>query len=190
LANADGRVTPEEVNLISKMYRLLGLDPDQAFRDIHAAATEPVQVRAPETEDAAGFAIPRKPSPAPRSVVDLAKVHSMQAESDGVAALLRNIFVEEAEPTPAPAAKDAAANGDAQCVLGLDPAHSRLVLKLVSAEQWPRQEIEVIAEQIGLMPNGAIDVINEVAMERLSEPLIEGDDPVVINLAIREELGL
>jgi uncharacterized tellurite resistance protein B-like protein len=185
LANADGRVTPEEVNLISRMYRLLGLDPDQAFRDIHAAATEPVQVAAPKTGETAGFAIPAKPSAGARSVVDLAKVQSMQAESDGVAALLRNIFMEEVKPAPTPTVKD-----DAESVLGLDTVHSRFVLKLVSAEQWPRQEIIVIAEQIGLMPNGAIDVINEIAMDRVNELLIEGDDPVVINLAIREELGL
>ena len=40
------------------------------------------------------------------------------------------------------------------------------------------------------MPSGAMDVINEVAMETAGEPVVEGDDELTVNDdAVRELLA-
>ena len=54
-ARADGAIDREEIGMIEKIYRLLGLDPRQAYGDIHALQTgdtwrpaeRPITVRPP-----------------------------------------------------------------------------------------------------------------------------------------------
>jgi hypothetical protein len=68
VAQADDRVTPEEIRQLQKIFRLLGLEPDSVFSKVHAAATEPVSVSSRSTiawdaveNETSGFAIPGPP---------------------------------------------------------------------------------------------------------------------------------
>ncbi|MBY0506694.1 MAG: TerB N-terminal domain-containing protein [Bryobacteraceae bacterium] len=178
LASADGDVSPAEVSLIGKLYERLGIDPKRAYGDIHAAATEPVRM-ALSSEPAPAYRIPAAPRPGPR--VDLAKVQAMQVETERVSELLRGIFVEEAVAVTPPAAGS---------VSGLDAAHSGLVHRLLAAAGWPRADFNALASEAGLLPDGALDTINEMALDRAGDLLLEGDDPVTLNPATREALQL
>lgn len=63
VAQADAQVTPDEIRQLQKIFRLLGLEPEDVFSRVHAAATEPVSMPdAGTTEDnRAGYAIPPRP---------------------------------------------------------------------------------------------------------------------------------
>ena len=60
---------------------------------------------------------------------------------------------------------------------------------LLSVHTGPDSEFEESAVELGLMPAGAIETINDVAFELCDEPMIEGDDPLEVNkFAIKELL--
>ena len=54
---------------------------------------------------------------------------------------------------------------------GLDAAHSGLLRRLAAKTVWPRIEVERLAGELGLLPDGALEVINEAAFDRCGAPL-------------------
>lgn len=187
LAGTDGHLHPNEVKLLGKLYPLLGLEAQAVYSDIHqlrsGAADEPVAMRRAEMPQ--GFAIPPAPREAPARTValDLHKVRARLVETERVSHLLSQIFVEEEEtpsaPRPAPPT-------DGFTVAGLDSGHSALLLMLAGADSWRRLQVEKMAAALGLLPDGALETINEAAFAACGAILLEGDEILEIN---RDVLG-
>lgn len=180
LAQADGFVSPDEVKLLERVYKLLGVDAGRVFSDIHAAApgraSTPLSTQRAETE---GFRL------------DRSRIEALQRDTERVSALLSTIFVEEAPPAPSPppeAEPEALTPGSAT-LMGLDSANGALLRLLLSRPTWTRSELEDAAADLDLMLDGALEQINEAAFEAFDEPLIEGEDPVEINPHILEQLS-
>ncbi|MEU5867109.1 TerB N-terminal domain-containing protein [Nonomuraea sp. NPDC047529] len=180
VAAADGRISPDEVKTLTKIYRLLELDPALLpAASTPAPATEPVVVRPAEPER--GYAIPQQ-APAPLVRLDEAAIAAKLAETARVGALLGSIFTEdEAPPVAAPPPAVAP-------VAGLDGQHSGLVRELASAEQLSRARFEQLAARWKLLPDGALDRINEAAYELTGEPLLDGDDPIWVDRNLLGEM--
>lgn len=180
VAAADGRISPAEVKTLTKIYRLLELDPTLIpTTNMPAPATEPIVVRPAQPEP--GYAIPRRTA-APIIQLDEAAIAAKLAETARVGALLGSIFAEEETPpaaTPLPAAAP---------VAGLDGQHSGLVRELATAEQISRAQFEQVAARWKLLPDGALDRINETAYELVGEPLLDGDDPIRIDRNLLGEI--
>lgn len=185
LVGLDGHVAPEEIVTLQKVYRQLGLNPDAVFADTHSAATEPVTVR--PAEESIGYTIPVQPPPRQSSTsrVNLDRVRAMEMESQQVSSLLAGIFTDEEENTGKTEQPAVPAAVVIIRVLDLDAPHSRFVLSLVERHSWSRAELETLAAEHRLMPDGAIDAVNEAALDLHGEPLLEGDDPVEVNPALR-----
>lgn len=191
---ADGHAGPDEIKSLQKLYRLLGLDPGSVHATIHALQagetdrSAPVTVVAP-TSPERGFAIPAQEQPSLGRTakrmrgIDLAAVQSKLAESAKVAELLAGIFVED-EPAQERVAPSA---GTEKLVGGLDAAHSRIFARLGERTSWPLAEFEALTRSFQLMPQGALDTINEAAIEKCGVPLIEGDDPLTIDTSVYAE---
>jgi uncharacterized tellurite resistance protein B-like protein len=203
-AGADGFISPEEIDLLRRIYPLLGLEPDDLFGHIHAlassagglarSASEPVVVRraAPTTS---GRRIPRPDEIAPKSIrgveaigLDQARIQSKLAETAIVAALLGSVFSENDLP-PAPIPEPQVSNrGDGLIIPPLDGSHSSLLRLLGERMSWPRAEFEALAERHGVLPDGAIETINEAAFEKAGELVVDGDDPLELNRDVWKEL--
>ncbi|QSQ14169.1 tellurite resistance TerB family protein [Myxococcus landrumensis] len=194
VAVADGSVSPQEIKTLSKLYAMLGLDESTVYSRVHAAtaprptaATEPVPMRlagAPEK----GFDIPAPPPEKnERLALDMRTVQAKLAETAAVSSLLGSIFAdEEAPPPPAPTPPPTTEAG----VAGLDALHTSLLRALVAKPEWPRPEVEKLASGLGLLPEGALDVINDAAFEVCGEPLIEGDETLQLNeQAVKEMMS-
>ncbi len=120
------------------------------------------------------------------------------AETEAVAILLAGIFTDDELVASAglPGGRDAAVGAatphgnDAGHGPGfLDEAHSRLLSEIATRSSWSRADFARAAAQHGVMPSGALEVINEAAMEAAGEPAVEGDDELVVNNdALRELL--
>ena len=65
---------------------------------------------------------------------------------------------------------------------GLDAAHSALVRRLAERTQWSRPDYEDAALAFDLMPDGALETINEWAFETFDEPLLEDADLVLVRM--------
>ncbi|WP_188778337.1 tellurite resistance TerB family protein [Marmoricola endophyticus] len=98
--------------------------------------------------------------------------------------------------TSAPVPGAAADGGDettrvaASSYEGLDAAHSAFLQALLGETTWSRADIEELAESNHLMPDGAIDIINEYALEITGDTLLDENDTdtFTINDFAREEL--
>ncbi|QWF21014.1 TerB N-terminal domain-containing protein [Nocardioides sp. LMS-CY] len=219
VAAADGVISPEEVSTLTKIYKLIELNPAEVHSRLHAhltgaarpaPATGPVTVRAGGEPDA-GYPITEPPAESagkhrgdeePGGVgLDLASIEAKFAETAAVSALLADIFngdSTDADQDPTGPPSDAPSDGTSdpaadvpvvRLVADLDAPHSAFVLALVERETWSRVELEELAALWQLMPDGAIDRINEAALDAADETLLdEDDDTYTINAYAREEL--
>ncbi|HJX28998.1 MAG TPA: tellurite resistance TerB C-terminal domain-containing protein, partial [Thermoanaerobaculia bacterium] len=53
---------------------------------------------------------------------------------------------------------------------------------------WERIEVERLAASFALLPDGALEVLNEAAYARCGAPLLEGDEIIEIEPEILEEM--
>ncbi|MBP7996197.1 MAG: TerB N-terminal domain-containing protein [Candidatus Microthrix sp.] len=194
LAAADGVVSPEEITTLTKLYKLLGIDESELYRTVHTLGTDTDTDTGPLTVRTADYDAPRHAIPAPDPAgtgirLDPAKVQARMAETATVTALLADIFTEEdppADPVPSAPSPD---DSDGVTIEGLDSAHSALAAHLLAQTTWERADAEKAAGNLGLlMLAGAIDRINEAAMDICGEPLIDGDDPLELNHYAAQEL--
>lgn len=178
LAQADGVVSPEEVKLLEKIYKLLGIDQARVFSDVHVASAGGQAVPA-ATPEGGGFRL------------DPARIAALQADTEKVSVLLASIFQEEVVEAPVPKDEPVAeieAAVVSNQLLGLDEAHSALVRLLLSRQQWSREELLDAATDLDLMLDGALEHINEAAFDLLDMPLLEGEDPVELNSEALEKM--
>ncbi|WP_273943603.1 TerB N-terminal domain-containing protein [Kutzneria chonburiensis] len=185
IAAVDGEITSDEVRKLESLFQGLGLDPKLIYSALHEAATTSITDDEPVVMSTTGTAAPRVPVPRPTRtsaartglVLDPALLAAKRAESARAAAQLAEIFAADDEPATAATA----VAEDVDVVSGLDQAHSSLFRQLVTREQWARVEVERMAADLGLLPDGALDLLNETAFDHTDGPLWEGDDPITID---------
>lgn len=181
LTHADGAASPAEVKVLEKVFRMLGQNEGTVYARLHGAAAEPVTVRPAQVEGISYKLPPRPPAPIPSHpgmTLDMAKVAALRAESAKVSDLLGSIFKEDDTPLVQVPDTHTHESADEPCLLGLDPDHAGLLQALLSRSQWSRDELEDLCSDRGLMVDGALERINEAALEALDEPIIEGEDPL------------
>ena len=202
VAGADGIVSSDEIKVLDRVYKLIGLNTEQLHRDIHELASKPATqpVTVVQPEETIRY---RVPSPPPahsletdRVELDRERIAEVMEATREVSDLLTEIFEgpSAAEPIEL-GAVEAEQGGDsatASVSCGpLDHAHARLVQYLAGQPYWPRGEFEQSAAKLGLMPAGAMETINDVAFRLCDEPFIEGDDPLEVNeVAVKELLDV
>ncbi|WP_299416085.1 TerB N-terminal domain-containing protein [Acaryochloris sp. IP29b_bin.148] len=182
LAAVDGDINPQEISILSKLYTLLDLDPQTVFHHIHDMTLGTTPAAAPAPDELSGQS-PPQPSPTTINELQLnpdliaAKVN----ESATVSALLADVFIEDdAHPLPT--------SDVVQGIAGLDRVHSQFLQRLSQQAAWPRQDLEPIVAELGLLVDGALEIINEAAFDHCDEPLTEGEDPIDINPEVLQEL--
>lgn len=185
VAGADGVVTPAEVRMLEKVYPLLGLDRNEVFAHIHGLSTAESSAAPHETFSPPAAALSHSPEKQDFAL-DMGRVEARMRETAAVTELLGSIFATDEAATGAPA--PSAPPADVDLIEGLDAAHSRLLRELPSQATISREELELLASTHGVLPDGAIETVNERAFEACDEPLFEGDDPLEINLAVLEEM--
>lgn len=196
VARADGQINPTEISMLTKIYPLLGFEPQMVYSHIHQLSTaqstapsmsEPVTVR-PASSQQKGFAIPAPLDEAKRDqdekqaigfVLDKTLIEAKKAESAAVAAILGDIFAED--ELPISAIKETS-------IAGLDAPHSELVRRIGERSCWSRDDLESVVTELGLMIDGALGTLNEAAFDQCEELLTEGDDPIEVNSQVLEGL--
>ena len=133
-----------------------------------------------------GFAVLLARSAEGGIALDMQRVEAKLVETAAVSALLAGIFVEEEEES---APVHATPLAGARAVSGLDERHGGLAHALGNLEALSREEFEQLGQRFGLLPDGAVaDVLNEAALEKCGEPLLDGDDPIEVNRRVLEEM--
>lgn len=193
LAQAYGTVSAEEVKLLERVYKVLQLDSQSLYTDLHSAATP--------RYTSANFGVPLDapiPTVLPQTggvVLNLDRIARLQRETEEVSALLAKVFAEEPEPEPEappemPPTINETQGNPAAIIPGMDSDHLAFLRLLLSRPQWTRSELEDAASDMDLMLDGALEHINDQAFEYFDMPITEGEEPVEINPDILEKLCL
>ncbi len=189
VAGADGQISPDEIRTLGKVYPMLGLAADDVYSHVHAMAagaatviegSEPVTVI--PAQPSTGFAIPSRPGPAQAVQLDMTTVKAKLAESAQISAILDDIFTDDEIVSAPPPMTPQAPTGKVPSAYGV------LLSRLVERPEWSRAEFETLVAECRLLPDGAIDTINEAAFDHTGGPVLEGDDPIQIDAATAKEL--
>jgi tellurite resistance protein len=194
IAQADGVVSPAEIKMLEKVYKVLGVDPKNVFTDVHAVAatglpvsTTHAAVAPPQTSST--LAPGQKPG---AFQLDTAKIAALQKDTEQVSALLANIFKDEEAPAPVvhePLDEEHHVSAPVAVagLVGLDEAHTSFVRLLLSRPTWSRAELEDTASDLELMLDGALERINEASFDAHDAPFTEGEDPITLNKEVLEK---
>ena len=177
VALLDGDAPPEAVKILEKIYKVLGVSSSRLFSDLHAIASGSEASLQQVSE-----AVVRDD----RFTLNRERIAARQADTDKVQALLANIFSDsddsesESEENALPSSPPL--NGAyGEMLLGLDQAHSTLARRMLARQEWSREDLLQMAEELDLMLDGALEYINDAAFEAFNMPFIESDSPIVLN---------
>jgi len=192
-AGAGAKVAPNDVKFLERLHMALGLPKDRVYAELHRiepATDNPVPVSVEKR--VAGIPIPKEretPVRASNSIqIDPGRLARVQRETETVSALLAQIFVEESGPVPiAPAT--VANDHEHPAFEGLDHAHAELVEFLEIRGEISRHEFEERARALNLLPNGAIERINDWSFDRFDEALLDDGEQVVMAANLRTRLA-
>lgn len=181
IAMADGKIEPEEIKQLEKLYSLLDFDKAQVTRDIHGmssrkAVVQPVNPQS-ETISTASTSFHLDES--------ILAIH--ESETKDVQSMLSAIFMEDE-----PATNSDDTTTDTNTVeedTGLDKPHYALFESLIRKDKWTRQEVETQCRDLDLMVSGALETINEWSFDKVDVALLEEDgDAIFVNHEILEEI--
>lgn len=188
VAKADESVSPQEVKLLERIFKMLGLDVQPLYGKLHAPASEPVTIR-PGAGQGQGHAIPRPKDASNGGMrLDMDKVSGLQEDTRRVSELLNVIFGKEAEPDSASEPSQAASEAEIPGLLGLKGECDAFARLLVTRNLWKRAELEELAADRSLLLDGTLEQINEAAFDQFGQALVEDGDPFEINQEIAGEM--
>ncbi|MDA8041437.1 MAG: TerB family tellurite resistance protein, partial [Pirellulales bacterium] len=175
VAAADGRIAPQEVRALEDLYSAMGLDRQDLISRLHDLSTRPAKT--PEEKTSSGTDAPLDPE----------KISAILRDTDRASALLENIFQAEEQDVRHESPDDAEESDDAESVLdGLERLHARLLSELMEKDEWTRGEYERLASGLNLMPDGALEVINEWSFGKFDDIMIDDGDLISVNRELVE----
>ncbi|MDQ1292536.1 MAG: hypothetical protein QG608_416, partial [Actinomycetota bacterium] len=142
--------------------------------------------------------VPERPEDPARVSLDAQRIARRLAETREVSCLLTEVFTEEQEKAtkvtedrreqrkdssdrvpevqPDEIQPDEAQPDEIQLDEvrpGLDRAHTRLLRDLATGPFWPHEKFKTLCDRNGVLPQGAVDVVNEAALDAAGEILLE-----------------
>lgn len=181
VAMADGKIDPEEIKQLEKLYTLLGLDKALVTGDIHGMSSSKAGLRPSSSQSETA-------SSAPTSFqLDESILSIHELETKDVQSMLSAIFVED-EPT---CESDGLTTDSTTIVeeIGIDKQHYALFESLIRKDKWTREEVEVLCRESGLMISGALETINDWSFDKVDAAVLEEDgDAIYVDQEIVEEI--
>ena len=190
VACADGRIDPKQVKQLEKLYTTLGLNKEQVVSDLHTLATanEPVTVGFRDSQPS--FTIPT-PTVEPENPKGFSLnedlIRARTEETRQVRGVLEGIFSEQ-EEEQVENTTTTATSAPGNPLAALDKAHQDFFHSLVQQEAWKRSSLHELCKELGLMVDGAMEVLNEWSFENANAPLIEDGDPIFVDVALGKEI--
>lgn len=185
IAAADGHVSPAEIRVIERFYRALELDPARVPADLHHASVG----GRPKTAAGGGL----NADVIAQKLAETRRVQSVLAQifDDAETAATAEISSPTPSVTPASVSATPVAEAPSDSIPGLDAEHMALLERVleVAGDQWSRADFEAACDALGLLPDGAAEMLNEAAFSLAGEPLLEGEDPLFVNDYVRDQLA-
>lgn len=174
---SDGVASAAEVRFLEQLHRALGLSSDDVYGAIH-------RFTADDQPGSRSVGVSTREQAIEKVAVDPERLKKLRQETQEVSRLLSDIFVEDSAVEPA-----AAAAVEASAYSGLDHTHAALLDAIAEADgALSRPAYDDVARRLGLLPDGAIETLNDWAFDRFDEPLIEAETDIMIVPHLRIQL--
>lgn len=177
VALSDGKVAPAEVKQLEKLYRSLGLDPAMVRHDLAGLVAE--ETTEPDTATSL---------PVSQFRLDKERLSRLTQETHEVQATLAAIFA-EGDETEECIEETVESVPIGTLSSSLEQRHHALYLALIAESVWSWEALRQQCELLELMPEGALDVINDWAYDQVDASLIEIGDQCFIDQDIVAEIA-
>lgn len=181
VAMADGKIDPEEIKQLEKLYALLGLDKALVTRDIHGMSSSKAGLRPSGSPS-------ETTSSAPISFqLDESILAIHESETKDVQSMLGAIFVENEPASESDDSTTGSTNTEEEA--GIDKQHYALFESLIRKDKWTREEVEALCRDSGLMVSGALETINDWSFDKVDAAVLEEDgEAIYVDQEIVEEI--
>lgn len=207
VSGADNNLNPLEISLLEKIFAALEI-PDKLYSYLHSsptAATNHLEAQSglPSVDNmvvTANSQISSSGSEAelitPKAAginLDFKKIAALQAETKHVSSILSAVFDQEsdnAQPPEVISAVEPTASGTVSFEVfpSLNSKQAIFLNRFLTNPAWAKDELNTIASDLGLMVDGTLDVINELAWDVFDDPLFEGDHYLEVNPDLAEQI--
>ena len=184
MVKADGKIAKSEIAQLGKIFKMLGLDSKEAITSLHrseSAEYDPITVVEKTEHKEYKIHEPVQELKKNKVVIDYGKVALKEKETEEVLSVLDEVFRDEDDFYEETRKADG-------IDINLDVEHKKLLDFLISKSEWPRSEIEEFCKPLQLMVDGAMEIINEYIINKYQEPLLEGDDPIYVEIDLVQEM--
>jgi len=173
---ADGRILPAEVRFLEGLHSVLGLPQQDVYSLLHrGGGADPGPVTVLAERRSAGTPLSRGEAEICLPI-DVARLNRIRDETRQVSQLLADIFIDEGETSLAAAQPPQ----DVSRFGRLDPVHAELLWRVLS-KPLATDEFESAARALKLLPDGAIETINEWGFEMFDEAVMEIEDVAFVH---------
>ncbi|GHV83418.1 hypothetical protein AGMMS50212_07580 [Spirochaetia bacterium] len=162
LLPGENKTEYKTISVLEKIYKGFGFSNDELYTTLHNDNTADKQSTSEDFK------------------LDQKKINKLRKDSEKASKVLAGIFTEAEEIT----VQQPSLLKQNKNHLGLDESHFTFVNSLMDKDLWNRAEIEKLSKQHGLMPDGAIETINEAFFNEYDEPFIETGDDVEYNINV------
>lgn len=168
VALADGDLPPTEIKQLEKLFVRLGLESALVTELLHKSASS-----TPRTT-----VVPTAESPQAGIILDEEALVEHAESTKEIQNVLHHIFQEG--PEVSETATEAVVPDGSWHEGRLDEHHEALASWLLTQDEWSMAQITEKCQELGLLVEGALEVINDAAFDALGDSLIEIGDPVEV----------
>jgi len=190
IADSSHNFGKNELLQLEKIFSYLGFNKDDIVGRLHAisAANLPVTVewRACDSR----FALPNESSYKSSKSIQLNQelLKKREEETRQVKTVLEDVFIDSHDEDKQSADSIAITQPAENLLEKLDQAHRALFKELLSQDVWERSDFLAKCRKLGLMVDGAMEVLNEWAFDYTDAVLIEDGDRIYINAEVAMEM--
>nr|WP_267966846.1 TerB N-terminal domain-containing protein [Allorhizobium ampelinum] len=178
LASADGDLHADEIRKLEAIFKRMGIDQKSLYERLHAGNSA-THTAGPTSAPSAPSS-KTAPSPSPTSI-DLSRLQSIRLETRVTSNVLADIFVDEEEEAVALVLETPVKATQSELFEGLEQRYGAFLSEILQRASWSKDDFEHLARDASLMPGAAKEAINDWALDRFDELMIEGDDELDIN---------
>nr|WP_280924900.1 MULTISPECIES: TerB N-terminal domain-containing protein [unclassified Ciceribacter] len=178
LASADGDLHADEVRKLEAIFKRMGIDQKSLYERLHAGNSATHTAGPTSAPSAPSSKIAPSPSP---TRIDLSRLQSIRSATRVTSNVLADIFVDEKEEAVAVVLETPVEATQSELFEGLEQRYGAFLSEILQRASWSKDDFEHLARDASLMPGAAKEAINDWALDRFDELMIEGDDELDIN---------
>ncbi len=178
LASADGDLHAGEVRKLEAIFKRMGMDQKSLYERLHARPGGS-RVAGQASSSSASVENPGT-SPSPHHI-DLSRLQSIRSETRVTSNVLADIFLDEEDEAAATHHEVVVEVQQSELFEGLEQRYGAFLSEILQRASWSKEDFEHLARDASLMPGAAKEAINDWALDRFDELMIEGDDVLDIN---------